>query len=239
LNLFETEIAVNNSMPTWGTGPLSKRASYVRRKRRGQYDGEDDPDEIEMTAMFTEKCAIVRTNLTFNADSREDIERAAMLVWRSDLLHDPNLETSRSANAELVTLLLAITTNTYLPRDAVDSRLRKEALWQEGIMSCLTRIKSQKDTTLVTVRTTVEAVRVQLNQNFWQLLHQLAPGAHIARILPESQISGPVHNPHTLYSYVRRIHAAPRPRRISHRTPPPTPLLPPPPPTTSQASLRA
>jgi hypothetical protein len=187
-----------------------RRGSRVRLKRRGTW-ATDDPEGIEMTAMFTANCALVRTNLTFNADSHEDLERAAKLVWKSDLLHNPNLDTSRSANADLVTLLLAITSNTYLPREQADSRLRKEAMWQEGIMSCLTRIKSQKDTTLVTIRTTIEAVRVQLNQNFWQLLHQLVPGAHIARILPESHISGPVH---TLYSYVRRIDAAPRPRRI-------------------------
>ena len=152
-------------------------------KRKGLYVSEENErNGIEMTALFTQKCAIVRTPLTFNADSGEEIERAARLIWQRDLLHNPELPTSRSANAELVTLLLAITTNTYLPRENADSRLRKEALWQEGIMSCLTRIKSQKDTTLVTIRTTVEAVRVQLNHSFWQLLHQLVPGAHFSPV---------------------------------------------------------
>ena len=107
----------------------------------------------------------------FNADDAEEKERLAVMLWQSDGLLDPEAPTLRSANPEFVYLLVLLTQNTY---GVVDPS--KEALWQESILSNLTRIKSQKQHTILTARVSIEAHRVQLNRDFWQLLHLLAPG---------------------------------------------------------------
>ena len=77
----------------------TRRALVVKKRRTGTYAGEHELDGVELTEMFARKCEIVRTPLTFNADTDEEMARAARLVWQSDLLHDPDRQRSRRAEA--------------------------------------------------------------------------------------------------------------------------------------------
>ena len=121
--------------------------------------------------MFSDQMRLAPTSFQFEFDDTAEQERLARMLWQSDLLVGAETPTLRSGNSPLVQLMLMLTENTYK-----EVSERKDALWQEGILSTLTRVKSQKATTIVTARVSLEALRTQLNRDFFQLLHGLAPG---------------------------------------------------------------
>ena len=127
---------------------------------------------------MVEQMQLNSTEFQFDADDCTEKERLAHLIWRGELLTAPESNSLRSGNSDLVMLLLLLTKNTY--NEVSDRIERKDALWQEAMLSNLTRIKSQKMHTLLTVRVSIEALRVQLDRNFWQLLHLLGPGIFTA-----------------------------------------------------------
>ena len=124
----------------------------------------------ELAQLFASKAELTSTQFEFGGDVAEK-ERLAHFIWRDDLLVGTEAPTLRSGNRDLINLFVILTKNTYGEVSEI-----KESLWQEAIVANLMRIKSQKVSTLLTVRVSIEAARVQLNREFWQLLHLLAPG---------------------------------------------------------------
>ena len=135
----------------------------------------------ELARRFSEEVELQPTKFQFDADSgHAEKERMAQLIWREDLLVDAEAGTLRAGNSELVKLLVLLTQNTY--GVVVE---RKEAMWQEAVLSNMTRIKSQKMHTLVALRISIEALRVQLNRDFWQALHLFTPGLLVSHSTAE------------------------------------------------------
>ena len=147
------------------------RGRFTRTKRSTSTRDCEEAEELQLGRLFSERMALVPTAFQFNCDHPAEKERLAQMLWRSDLLVGPETPTLRSANTDFVQLMLLLTANTY--KEVSEG---KDAMWQEGILSTLTRIQSQKVTTLVTARVSIEALRAQVQRDFFQLLHQLAPG---------------------------------------------------------------
>ena len=149
-----------------------RAARFFKHRRRGAGSSSDDTSGIELAQLFVNTVALQPTQFQFDADDPTDKDKLGQLLWRSDLLIDPETPALRTGNPEVVQLMVLLTQNTYRHNVSIV----KDTLWQEAMISNLARIKSQKVHSLLTARVTIEALRVQLHHGFWQLLHRLAPG---------------------------------------------------------------
>ena len=163
---FSTFFCVSLRMSNAGK---ARSGRFRRTSKRGSSAVEETG--IELAELFATKVALQPTLFQFNSEDPACKEKMGLLVWRSDLLVDTETPALRTGNPELVQLMLLLTKNTYQNVSTV-----KESLWQESLLSNLARIKSQKAHTLLTVRSSVEALRVQLNRDFWHYLHLTSPG---------------------------------------------------------------
>ena len=119
------------------------RGRFTRTKRGTSTRDCEEAEELQLGRLFSERMALVPTAFQFNCDHPAEKERLAQMLWRSDLLVGPETPTLRSANTDFVQLMLLLTANTY--KEVSEG---KDAMWQEGILSTLTRIQSQKVTLL-------------------------------------------------------------------------------------------
>ena len=185
---------------------MSRRAwTWTKRRRPESQSDSSDSVGIEMVtaALYLEAAP----ESVFDMDVPADRERLLRLMWSGE--YESAVGAQLRANPQLVEQLRMLVSNAYKQRERSAEHEFSEHLKLEGSLSDLVRNQSQKQMTIWTALSSVEARRFQCSNELWDWLRLMHPGLLATQTWVDKLIAeAPKFDPGCPYSCIDDVHAA-------------------------------